>query len=155
MVAARAFRVPRIRVPTVTTPTHIRFEPDSVPCVVTLVEALLANDTRGVFLAILTFPRDVARLQSLATNAHRLETLRQMENLLAVVFTTVKQCVEHVKVGVVGRLFFLGFFAGHPLGDVREHLREHPPIFFRDTRRHFEVIKNLFINLRLLLVFFL
>jgi hypothetical protein len=83
-----------------------------VALVVALVEAVLTNDTRGIFFAVLALPGHVADLHRLGTNPHALEPRGQISEYLLVVHTAVKQHAHKFQVFAhFSRL--LGIF-GHP-----------------------------------------
>ena len=76
MIWTEAFLVPSIRISAVTAASNICLEPNSMAFMVTLLEALLADDACRVLLAIFAFPSDISRLQRLGAHSHASELVR-------------------------------------------------------------------------------
>jgi hypothetical protein len=68
VVGAEAFCGPTIWVSTVTTPTHVSFQPDFMACMVSFFKASLADDASRVFLAVFAFPCHISDVQSFSTH---------------------------------------------------------------------------------------
>ena len=101
MIRAETFLAPGIRVATVATSTHVAFEPYFVAFVVALLETVLADYARGVFLAGRAFPSHVAVGESLRAYTFSSGTLLQFFDSLFPVQLSEQELSALVE--VVGR----------------------------------------------------
>jgi hypothetical protein len=95
VITAEPLLIPAVGITAVTAATHICLKPHTVAFMISLVEAVLANDASLIFFTVFAFPSNITRLQRFGADPHPFKAASKLSDDISVINVPVQKRIEN------------------------------------------------------------